>query len=56
MNKECQSRIAYSVADPDPGCSALLTLRSGKEKIQIWDPGSGINSPDYISESFVSIF
>ncbi len=26
------------------------------EKIQIWDPGSGINIPDNISESKVSFF
>ncbi len=33
----------------------FLTPGSGMEKIQIWDPGSGINIPDHISESVISI-
>jgi hypothetical protein len=36
------------VADPGPGSSAFLSPVSGMEKIQIWDPGSGINIPDHI--------
>jgi hypothetical protein len=43
-----------SVADPDPGSDALLTLDPGwVKKLR---PRSGMNIPDHISESLETIF
>jgi hypothetical protein len=44
--------LQSSVADPDPGSGAFLTLGSGMGK----KSGSGMNNPDHISESLETIF
>ncbi len=48
------STIRTRVADPDPGSGAFLTPGSGIGKKS--GSGSGINNPDYISESLITIF
>ncbi len=52
------SMILSSIEDPDPGSGAFLMLfwprNPGWEKNP--DPGSGMNIPDQISESFETIF
>ncbi len=40
----------------DPGSSAVLTPGSGFQDGKNPDPGSGINIPDHISESLVTMF
>jgi hypothetical protein len=42
--------VKISVADPDPGSDAFLTPGSGMRT------ESGMNNPDHISESLVTIF
>jgi hypothetical protein len=54
-------RQKFSVADPDPGSGAFLTLESldpgsGMGKNQDPGSGSGMNIPDHICENLETIF
>jgi hypothetical protein len=46
--------VIGSVADPDSGSGAFLTPGSGMGKKS--GSGSGMNNPDHISESLITIF
>jgi hypothetical protein len=48
--------IYTSVADPDPGSGAFLTPGTGMGNKSAPVSGSGMNSPDHISESLETIF
>jgi hypothetical protein len=48
--------VKISVADPDPGSDAFLTLYPGYGMGKKAGSGSGMNNPDHISESLETIF
>ncbi len=53
--------LQASAADPDPGSGVFVTpgfrIRDREwKKVQVQDPGSGINIPDLIFENLVSVF
>ncbi len=54
FNKRFIFRKTLSIADPDPGSGALLTLGSGIRKGK--KSGFGMNIPDHFSESLETVF
>ncbi len=54
--KDANPSSFVSVADPDPGSGAFLTRDPGSAMGKKSGSGSGMNNPDYISESLETIY
>jgi hypothetical protein len=55
QSKFTDAWVDISVADPDPGSGAFLTLGSGSEMGKKSGSRSGINNPDHIFKSLETI-